>query len=522
MERIYLSDWLYNASILGFLEINSDFWEFDGNKLISKDESLLKFGENYIEFDRDIFNGFSERYFNYAFSMYGRYNKVINSLSSYILDIEAGKDVLDIYKKFKNILSSFTLLKNKVGDLFSEKDTHKTLEILKQAMAILKEEKQEFLESDTKVFLGKIYGQKSFLNRPVTKNLIGKFYEDFEKPLKDDKVEKDKTYKCVICNRPVKKDTIFDTGICKFYGLNKDAKNFVWNFNTKLPICDICEIIYFSYFASFTKDERTNRYYFVNADSSVADLIKSNGLLKRTLKQEEDNKLINFFTEFILMYQHQKSEFILNNMSVLEIDISNETMPKVYAFNLSRNKAKFIKDNQDDFKRLSKIYYKINDATIYVLKEALSLFLENKIGFYYVYKLLKIYISSLNKPKSYSTNINPYLIQVLNNLIVGGLHMDIDEKSLWRMYHSGNKLAELFRQNNKENKIPSVAYKLLNALRISDVEQFMDILIRTYMAFNQEIPSLFVKTINDKNTFYAFGYSFLNGLLGKQKEVSNE
>jgi len=44
------------------------------------------------------------------------------------------------------------------------------------------------------------------------------------------------------------------------------------------------------------------------------------------------------------------------------------------------------------------------------------------------------------------------------------------------------------------------------------------------MAYGKEIPSAFVKTLLDKQTFYTLGYSFLNGLLGKEqeKEVIND
>ncbi|WP_411376661.1 hypothetical protein GFV12_03255 [Desulfurobacterium thermolithotrophum] len=45
----------------------------------------------------------------------------------------------------------------------------------------------------------------------------------------------------------------------------------------------------------------------------------------------------------------------------------------------------------------------------------------------------------------------------------------------------------------------------------------MDVLIRTYMAYGEKIPSSFVKTISNQQNFYSIGYSFLNGLLGKEK-----
>ncbi len=45
------------------------------------------------------------------------------------------------------------------------------------------------------------------------------------------------------------------------------------------------------------------------------------------------------------------------------------------------------------------------------------------------------------------------------------------------------------------------------------------------MSYKLEVPSVFVKTIADKENFYSFGYSFVNGILGKNiddKEGKNE
>ena len=100
--------------------------------------------------------------------------------------------------------------------------------------------------------------------------------------------------------------------------------------------------------------------------------------------------------------------------------------------------------------------------------------------------------------------------------------MNTTEKEMWRIYNKGIELSNLLKSKKAENKIQSISYKLLNALRIGDTTQFMDTLIRIYMAYGEEIPSSFVKTLSDKETFYALGYSFLNGLLGESNQSKNQ
>ncbi|SMC08868.1 type I-B CRISPR-associated protein Cas8b1/Cst1 [Nitratiruptor tergarcus] len=563
MLKVYLGDWLYNASILGFLNINSYLWELktigDKKELISQDENLLKFGDNYIEFDRKIFEGFSERFFDYAFNQYGRYENLIKLFEEYREDLYSlkssgnldylnkkyfhGKEQndkipqklpIEIFDRFKKILQGFKLLKDKLGKIPSKneikKDVNLLINLLQNAIEIMKKDKEEFWESDVQIYLRNIYGQKSFLNLSVNKNRFEKFYKDFEEPLKEDKVKKDKKLLCISCmEKKAKKNTIFDTGISKFYGLNKDSINFVWNFNPKLPLCEICEIIYFSYFAGLIPLQKDGKkvFYFVNSDSSIVDLVSKNNLLKSVLNPDlTQNILLDFFTQLILETSYEKAFFTLQNIAVLELDLNNETMPKVYSFNLSREKAKFLKESQtkENLKEFSKNYYKIKDTKISILPEIISLILENKLYFNYLNKLLKMYIAYQNGSKNYETNINPYKVQTLNLLVskfikdVGGKTMNMSENEMWRVYYEGKELANILRDKKVENKIQSISYKLLNSLRIGNSSQFMDILLRTYMAYREEIPSSFIKVLQNKEDFYSIGYSFLNGFLGNEKE----
>lgn len=273
-------------------------------------------------------------------------------------------------------------------------------------------------------------------------------------------------------------------------------------------------------------------FYYVNSDTSLESLLKENLLLERKLTKEiSENPFIEFFTELVLMSEEERARYTLQNTVIIELDLNNETMPKIYSFNISREKAEFLVNNKENFQKLSKVFYKIKNDSFSVLPEVIEKTLNNSLNFKYLNRLIKLHLKNANDSSYYATNITSYQLQLLNLLtkeflqkvILGGTDMGIDENNLWSIYYQGIDLAKKLRESNAENKIQSIAYKLLNALRIGDTNQFMDVLIRTYMAYGEEIPSTFVKAISDKNTFYPLGYSFLNGLLGKEKpkEVSN-
>jgi len=59
-HKLYLRDWYFNAGIIGFLTIAAD-----GKEIYSLPS--LTVGENYIEFDNEIFDSFEDKFIKYGF-----------------------------------------------------------------------------------------------------------------------------------------------------------------------------------------------------------------------------------------------------------------------------------------------------------------------------------------------------------------------------------------------------------------------------------------------------------------------
>jgi CRISPR-associated protein Cst1 len=545
-ERVYLSDWLYNAGIIGFLKIvtNDDI----------DSENSIEIGENYIEFDRSALQGFSSKYFSFAFNQYGRYYNILNTLEEFLSDLDKleqgdsnvihnlrkkykisdkdkDEEILQvILDRFKKILNGFKFLKENIKLPSKEEikeDPKKAIKgLLEFAIKVMKDEYQEIFESDVQIYLRGMYGQKSFLNLTINKERLKKFYEDFEEPIVSGKIDHEKELFCVNCGRQAKKGAKFDTGISPFFGLNDDAINYAWNFDTSLPLCEICELIYFSSFAGLTPSPRNDKtFYFVNEDSSVRNLYRANKLLNDVLKKDNnENFLVDFFTELVLELEREKAEFVLKNIALIELNLSEENFPKVYSFNVSREKARFIKENQTDLKTLARASYKVNDQGSYILTDTIEKILKNTLDYGYLYWLERISLSEQGKSNLYQIFFGYETLQTLSILIFrflknitkeGRKLMSLEEKEIWRMYAYGKELADVMKSRNAENKIPSIAYKLLNALKIGDVNVFMDVAMRTFMAYDMEVPSSMAKVLYNKEYFYPLGYSFLNGFLSK-------
>ncbi|ERM91451.1 CRISPR-associated protein Cst1 [Caldanaerobacter subterraneus subsp. yonseiensis KB-1] len=537
-ERVYLGDWAYNAGIVGFIEIM-----LDGEDITS--QNIITVGPNYIEFDRNSLQGFSDKFFKKAYQRYPRTDKLINSgnkLLQKLKNNEFDKNLKQEVSNFKKEVDGFSKLKQLADKcntaLPKNFSNDEAKQYVTQIIGLLNENKQEFIENDVKTYMAtisSIYGQKSFLQRSVTTGLKNRFYNDFEAPIIKQTNKQDEHHTCIFCGlRPAKKDALLDTGLVSFLGANKDNKNFFWNFKPQLPICEICELIYFCIFAGLTEFRigQTKKFYFVDRNTSVLELYQTNKLFMEMMSREEnilkEKGILNFINDYLLLKLKEKSKFRLANIMFIEIDLTSSVTPKLYGFSITKQKAEFINSNFDVFKKITGTFIKFKDNNIYPFSEFMQKFMNNTLSFQFLSFLEGQYLSSQKPNSKINTNISPYRLQMYNILTYkylksikrGGELMD--EKWLWKMYFFGQELKKKFLTSKAENKITSLAYRLISALRIGDVNTFMNLVIRTYMSYNMEVPALFVSCINDRDDFWALGYSFVNGLLGSEKDEKVE
>jgi len=99
--------------------------------------------------------------------------------------------------------------------------------------------------------------------------------------------------------------------------------------------------------------------------------------------------------------------------------------------------------------------------------------------------------------------------------------VELTDNQIWFAFKNGNKIHDQMVQNEQKNKINSIAYRLLNAIKIGDIKIFMDTLIRLYMNLDKPIPTDFLK-VTDKESFILIGQAFIEGLIFESKNKGNE
>jgi len=542
--RVELSDWLFNAGILGFIRILS----FENTNQIS---DTIEVCDTYIEFNREVFEGFTNKFFETAFRFHGKYDSIkdcLNNIKNEVDNVLENGSVDSIGRRLRiDRPNEETIVKALVAEIGnrwkgvayetffkikkSELDSLDRIGLLVNDMLnVLREEREFFVEKEVQTFLRGIIGSGSFLNKSVASNQKNTFKKDFETPLISGSNKVEKKFNCIHCNsRKAKKDTIFSTGLVFYQGLNKDSVNFVWDFDPKLPLCEICELIYFCHWAGFTKGFDNKSYLFVNDDSSLQELWGKNQLLtQELLKDKKENVLINYFHELLVRQEQISSTYTLQNIAFIEVDLQKDIMPKVISLHVSRHKAQFIKENHEKLKWQASRFYKIKDEYNNVLRQFLRLILQEKLNYRFVNRLLKYYLQSRDETKNFVTvNYNPSNIQHLVVLTseyfrkVKNTSNNMESKFIWHIYHLGNDMRQLLIKNNAQNKINGIAYRLLNAVRANDESTFLNVLLRLYIGYEKEVPKSLVNTLEGEEKFQTLGHSYINGLLGesfKEKE----
>lgn len=308
-----------------------------------------------------------------------------------------------------------------------------------------------------------------------------------------------------------------------------NARNFFWNQNVKMPICDVCKLILFCIPAgmtTITKTVKENGEYrekqllsFVNYDTGIDRLYKTN--INFGNKSRYENRNENPYSELILdivEQDKQVSMWQLENIFVVEINAEYLAYSRIEYFNIKRYMALFFKDYAQ--KTLSKIWdyrYRLQIVD-YIMK--------NKDIKYIINDRLRDEIKKGEKKNGYNSFLATRVRMILNNLKKEGKEVrDIkkNDDKLYVIYNLGVQIHEELKSKGEDNKLDGYTYKMLNSIKAGNKKEFMDIIIRLHMAMGKDVSPIFIETMQTTGLdFESIGHSFLAGLISNKYEKKEE
>lgn len=601
--KIYLSDWFYNAGIVGFYRI-------------FKDKEKLEIKDNYIEFDTKELRNFADEYFEYFFTQYNVAERTMQRVANNLKIISQNLTKEPSNKEDENrikeaIKTQKTYFKNTIkGQLIKikkfDEDTYETIsnamnkideikdkeqvQELDEIYALIKEnlEKTNINQKLTMNFFKSIlsnsyFGQPSFLNvvksslpyeeqkEVMYKDYISNIIEmDFIKDILSNKYDINeikeiinkndqaqltnqiiKIYQNILKKKDLnqiqeylKEKALSDCSMCNseeilpsqysegnFIPLavsSDNMSNFFWNQNVNLQICDICKLILFCIPAGVTSIIKTvkdngeykeqNVYSFVNYDTNITELIKTNNNFRDRSKKEKTN--YNPYAEIILDIVDQNkqiSNWQLENIFVVEFDAEYRAFSRMEYFNITRPVAEFFtKYATDSLNKIKDYKYRVQVVDYILKNKDTKIIINNRIRD--------------NFTNDIKNNIDSYYATKarmdINLLKKGDKNMEGIEKNnkkLGAIYNIGIATREKFKQKNMENKLDGYIYKMLNCIKQGNKNDFMDIIIRLHISIEESISPIFIESMKEGDlAFEDIGHSYLAGLASNRYEKNEE
>lgn len=384
---------------------------------------------------------------------------------------------------------------------------------------------EEYIKNATETYELSENMQKIYSN--IEKKYIkkSKTIEDIQKYLKDKVIKR-----CSMCENEIGMTTNYSEGNFVPLAISSDnAKNFFWNQNVEMPICDVCKLILFCIPAgmtTITKTIKENGEYrekqllsFVNYDVGIDRLYKTN--INFGNKSRYENRNENPYSELILdivEQDKQVSMWQLENIFVVEIDAEYLAYSRIEYFNIKRYMALFFKDYAQ--KTLSKIWdyrYRLQIVD-YIMK--------NKDIKYIINDRLRDEIKKGEKKNGYNSFLATRVRMILNNLKKEGKEVrDIkkNDDKLYVIYNLGVQIHEELKSKGEDNKLDGYTYKMLNSIKAGNKKEFIDIIIRLHMAMGKDVSPIFIETMQTTGLdFESIGHSFLAGLISNKYEKKEE
>lgn len=559
--KIEISDWLYNAGIVGLYKI-----------LENSNDSFLK-KDNYLEFEEEALENFGDKYFNYLIEKYENFTTLSQILSeNYFfetMDNQSNLEKMNQNKEgaiqfVKNITEKIDYMKSKVNSnsyksaykLSDDKSMNPEEEIKKFRKLNLKKGQytKDILEDikfnselyiNISEFLERKHVKKYILAKNIIYDVVDKFWsgvyflhksknnEDMYNIVTGEigdkaidymrNINEKSSYSCMQCQRKINKlADAFETTFLNRIGVDSGRKSsHFWNYTCDSYTCAICNLIYCCVPAGF--NIIAGQGLFINDNSNISNLISINNIALRREISLDEMEQENYYNIVNIMKgkDFENASKQIGNIQVIKYDSNNKLRP--YTFNvLGKDKLLLIERNYKELSKLLNIRIKIGDKEyINVYYDVLQNIYNNKNQFSLISRILiEILKNNTNRIETVK------LILTINDNFMKGKGKMIGYKKIEDCQKYGEKLKKSYLDKNAENKIVGISYKLINALRTKNTAKFTDTVLNAYMYLNEEIPSIFIDSLKDDEKLQTIGYAFLLGLQGevnKNKEgLENE
>ncbi|KJS22467.1 MAG: CRISPR-associated protein Cst1 [Clostridiaceae bacterium BRH_c20a] len=549
--RLTLGDWQWNAAIIGFINIVGQ-------------ENVRFVGEDAVEFSVKILDGFEDRYFScmiqayektlswykivsfkdklYAYeenSFEGFDLKALQGLNTYIKDVKR-------YIKSNSYKAAYELIGLDVDMLSLEKQLLTSKEPKSQQQfdlnknGIIAEVKESFTIlrqiidycdcAQSKRYIGaknviytvikNAWNGVSFLNaQSKEKDVYVDYKTYFVDTVTDYRMSNESKYKynCVVCDAPIK-NMSSDLSFLNATGFDVARKSsHVWDFQNDIAICPVCKLIYSCLSAGMTYVY--DRGIYVNANIRLKDALNINFRIRQDFLRSNERGMRSIYHALVgALHEKENNTAKYELADVQVVRYENET----YRFNiLSRKMLEIIVASEQELNSLIKTGFSENGVSIQIYDEVIARIFNNRNLFTLIHRMLYYKLSDSSKCYFNGAHVN-HLLKINQRiyLSLGGMKMEKtkeqeqENSDLVRYARAaGYHLRGRYVNKGSDNKLTGICYRLLNALKTSNTDMFMDVTLNCYLYVNCQVPKIITDVLGKEKSFSTMGYAFISGLI---------
>ena len=543
---LYLTDWQYNAGIVGLVNILG--------------RENITIAEQSITFSSDLLNDFQDKYFNFFIDTYQKtlswdkiisYQKKIDKFEENNFENFTEKEldylnkyIKDTVKKYMiapSYVKAYPLIDPTVDPLLWIKDlntvgkltkketfTEKRIEIIAEVQVVFEKLKpiiaycnselgRKYLAGKNVIYtvICKGWSGVSFLNsQPKIPDMYLDYESYFLSELPEYQAEKEKyKFQCSNCNQPMK-NYKNDLNFLNQTGFDTNRKtSHVWDFNNDIGVCPMCKMVYSCLPAGFTYAYQQGM--FINANTSVKMLVDVNQVMQKNVLNPIDETALTETSPYVALVHGIQGE--LNKgakYDLAEIQVVRYE-DESYRFSLlSKPTLKVIYESKKQLDSLIKAGFREINTSFSLYKLVMQRLFNNENLFTLIHKTLVYKLSNVSNLYYQSFHIDQML--TINTYFLRGIGKmeQLSTKQVSYARYFGENFKELYKKKSNERKIIGISYRLLNALKTSNRDLFMDVLLNCCSYLGIEVPALFLKSFESDEQFKTLGYSFVSGMIG--------
>jgi CRISPR-associated protein Cas8b1/Cst1 subtype I-B len=568
--KIILGDWLTNAGILGYLRLR---------QLAGK--GLPDLSKEYIEITPSDLDGFTDWYFTHVLMRKAEGvfrlgsvrsdlrlkldNKQFTEIRSKLDKLEKNslQKINQDYNNFDSTLHSvvkeINMFEEKVVSLletelkeystFTPKDAEVLKGKIKESISDYVRELQDKNLKFIQIHLSSFYKNKNVIANYASRATKNSFQELYVKPaleLLNSPAAPSEGFSCKFCryNRVMLNDfddgnSVFSEGMFSTTGLTMKFRNFFYNMQPDVFVCDVCELLLISAWAGFTEIPYRYRdrlgskiigtnYVFVNLPTLELLWEESNkiqGLYEQDNEELQGTIYQDIIEDIFLSKQRMKAKWTLQNILFIEIKTTSQKhadRPDFRYFHIGEDIARLFTDEKEyvtnALKKITGMINLGNSLEVNLRRNVVARILEHDSLFPLCHSLV---LSHLDNGDTYSLRnvFNITLISCIRASIAGGNeHIEVrpllESKQIYGILKSIQNEGSDFGSIDYDVRRRK-SYSLMSMIRNGRVEDFCDVLMKIYMSQNKPVPDSIIGFLNkeDEIGFQARAYAFMSGFL---------